>query len=111
MTSRTITNVLLAVIAISLAGPQVVDLVNRFLVQPLRDLPTESKRQQACEKAPGDWGVALVPDRLSGELVRMVLPFEIGVENCKLKRPSTVDQIPEEEMRKRFLWWQPGYFD
>ena len=111
MKSRTVTNVLLAVIAISLAGPQVVDLTDRHILKPVQSWAAERARRKECESNQDwgwiDWGVVKVGKRspFDQNKVDVKLPDEIAVENCKLKRLPTISQISKEWLRAQFPSW------
>lgn len=106
MTSRTVTNFLLGVIAISLAGPQVVGFVRdrlenweyeRYLKKDADE--QEAQRVEACKKGPGDWGE--IPGKFitdEGDVVLYKVPHEIAVQNCISKTRPTHDQV------ERKLW-------
>ena len=106
MQSRTVTNVLLAVIAISLAGPQVVGFVRdrmgeaeyeRYFRKQAAE--REAQRVEDCKTGPGDWGH--LPGKFitdEGYVVTYKVPEEIAIQNCINKTRATHDQVD------RSLW-------
>ena len=101
MKSQWVTNILLGVIAASLALPPIAGFVNRQFIEPWqrekRSQKEESERRERCKKDPVDFGVVSVDD--GGDYpISMSLPREVGVMNCILMISPSVDQVDPREL-------------
>ena len=84
MNSRIVTNILLGVIALSLAGPH----VNRWWKENRRMAALEEIRRENCKRDTGDWGIYKEP----ASHTRYVLTKDFAMANCLAARPATKRQ-------------------
>ena len=90
MTSRPVTNILLAMIAVSLAGPQVVEFIRDRIGESEYERyfrkhaeKQEAQRVEDCKTGSGDWGE--LPGKFitdEGRVVFYKVPDQIAVQNC-----------------------------
>ena len=112
MNSRTVTNVLLGVIAVSLAGPQVIPPVTGFLdrqfIEPWRNhqraKAEEAERLKRLESECGEnlfypywgWVIKLAPN---GSIASSkYLPRDVAASNCRSRTKPRYDQVPEDQL-------------